>query len=70
LVWATSDGALGSKPPSEGYACAASDGWQVYLTVARFYVKLADPSDGLSSSLLRSRKLLSPSSELGRLRYG
>jgi hypothetical protein len=38
--------------------------------MARFYVKLQDPSDGLSSSLLRSRKLLSPSLELGRLHYG
>jgi hypothetical protein len=70
LVWATSDGALGSKPPFDGCGCATSDGWQVYLTAMHFYVELADPSDGLSSSLLRSHKLLSPSSELGRLRYG
>jgi hypothetical protein len=57
------------SPPSDGCGCVAFDGRWVYLLAARF-VKLADPSDGLSSSLLHPRKLLSPSSELGRLCYG
>jgi hypothetical protein len=57
------------SPPSKGCGCVASDGWQVYLLAVRFSVKLADLSDGLSARLLHSRKLLSPSSELGRLRY-
>jgi hypothetical protein len=42
----------------------------VYLLATRFSMKLVDLSAGLSAGLLHSRKLLSPSSELGRLRYG
>jgi hypothetical protein len=67
LVWATSDGALGSMAPLEGCGCAASDGWQVCLTAACFYVKLADPSDSAvqsspfsqtSESIFRARPTL------------